>query len=87
MSDECYFCGEQEALDQHHIVPKRHGGSDRDKNLVTVCPTCHRKLEMLYDDQFYADLGVEDDPETVYNRQEPTLDVVKEAEQRGGSDE
>jgi hypothetical protein len=52
--DECFFCGEDGALDQHHIVPKRHGGSDKEDNLVTLCPTCHAKIEReLYNRDFY----------------------------------
>jgi hypothetical protein len=58
--DACYFCGEQGALDSHHIVPKRHGGTDQKENLVTVCPTCHRKLETLYDKNFYENIGIQE---------------------------
>ena len=56
MSDECFFCDEAEALDRHHVVPRRHGGSDDEENLVTVCPNCHRKLETLYDSRFYDEV-------------------------------
>jgi len=55
----CYFCGEPSQLEQHHIVPRRFDGSDDDENLVRVCPTCHEKLESLYDKRFYDALGVE----------------------------
>lgn len=57
----CYLCGddEEELLEKHHIVPRRHGGSDRDENLVRLCPTCHRKIENLYDYRFYNTLGIE----------------------------
>ena len=59
MSDaECYFCDETEVLERHHVVPRRHGGSDREENLVTLCPTCHRKIEKLYNKRFYTALGV-----------------------------
>ena len=59
MSDECYFCGDDsDVLERHHVVPKRHGGSDKPENLVTVCPTCHRKLERLHGQRFYDQLGV-----------------------------
>lgn len=54
----CHFCGTPEPLDEHHIVPRRFGGSDDRENIVTVCPTCHRKLERLYDRRFYTELGV-----------------------------
>lgn len=59
---ECYFCDNQdtELLETHHIVPRRFGGSNTADNLVDVCPTCHRKLERLYDNRFYHELGVEE---------------------------
>jgi hypothetical protein len=66
---ECHFCDESEALDTHHIVPRRYGGSDRGENLVTVCPNCHRKLETLYDERFYTTLGISEgdvSPSRVY---------------------
>jgi uncharacterized protein with PIN domain len=56
-ADECYFCDETECLESHHVVPQRFDGSDREVNLVTVCPTCHRKLEKLYDKRFYTQVG------------------------------
>lgn len=56
--DDCYFCDEKDILEQHHIVPRRFEGEDHDNNLVTVCPTCHEKLESLYDKRFYRALGV-----------------------------
>jgi len=59
MSQDCYFCTETERLEEHHIVPRRFDGSDSDENTVTVCPTCHSKLESLYDSRFYSELGVE----------------------------
>jgi len=68
----CYFClsEERQILEEHHIVPRRFDGSDDDENLVRLCPTCHEKLERLYDSRFYDELGVErpdsgDSPDTV----------------------
>lgn len=51
----CYVCGKRcpHLLETHHIVPRRHDGSDRSSNLVDVCPTCHRALEKIYDKSFY----------------------------------
>lgn len=57
MRKECFFCDETECLEQHHILPRRFNGSDKEENLVTVCPTCHRKLEELYDKDFYDKLS------------------------------
>lgn len=60
MSDGCYFCGEgTNVLETHHIVPQRHDGSDGTENLVDLCPTCHERLERLYNKRFYDALGVE----------------------------
>ena len=58
----CYFCHGTERLESHHIVPRRFDGDDTDENLVDVCPTCHSKLEHLYDSRFYSELGVEKGP-------------------------
>lgn len=50
----CQFCGVTEeqhkdekgrSLDIHHIIPRRAGGSDDTKNLISVCVGCHRTLE------------------------------------------
>lgn len=59
MSNGCYFCERGEGvLQQHHIVPRRYGGVDSEENLVSLCPTCHRRLEELHDDQFYDEISV-----------------------------
>lgn len=59
MSD-CYLCERgSDVIETHHIVPKRFDGSDGEENLVDLCPTCHRKIESLYDKRFYDALGVE----------------------------
>jgi len=57
----CYFCNENNdnMLEEHHVVPRRFGGSDADENLVTVCASCHNGLESLYDSRFYDKLDVE----------------------------
>jgi len=58
---ECHFCGAGDPLESHHIVPRRFDGSDSAENIATVCPTCHSKLEKLYNRRFYKELGVEKD--------------------------
>ncbi len=45
----CEICGAIHGLDQHHLHPKRMGGSRNpnvhdDSNLVTLCRTCHNKI-------------------------------------------
>lgn len=59
----CHFCkGGDGVTETHHIVPRRFGGSNDGENLVELCPTCHRKVESLYDRDFYQTLGVENEP-------------------------
>jgi len=68
-SDQCYFCNEnnEDMLEEHHILPRRYGGTDRDKNLVTVCASCHNGLEHLYDRDFYSRFGVKSRKQHVKN--------------------
>jgi len=40
----CVACLAHEDLHHHHLVPKTKGGTDEDKNLITLCHTCHRNL-------------------------------------------
>lgn len=57
---ECHFCEEnQTTLDTHRVIPGRFGGKYTDANTVSVCPTCHRKLETMYNDTFYDAIGAE----------------------------
>lgn len=76
----CYFClsEETEVLEEHHIVPRRYGGGDEPKNMVLLCPTCHRKVERLYDMPFYEELDVEQEKE----EEEEELEVVTTTSQR-----
>lgn len=44
---KCELCGrstEDFKPDVHHIKPKAKGGSNRDSNLIVLCPTCHRRV-------------------------------------------
>lgn len=58
----CFICGEDNSvvLEEHHIVPRRYGGTDDEENLVTLCANCHSAVEKLYDKRFYRELGVAD---------------------------
>ena len=39
----CYpNCKETIALDVHHIIPRKEGGTNRDSNLFVLCPVHHR---------------------------------------------
>lgn len=35
-------------IQAHHVIPRRHGGSDELGNLVTLCISCHHKREWRY---------------------------------------
>lgn len=59
-SDHCHFCGAL-GTQEHHIVPQRFGGDDREGNIVEVCEPCHKKLEQLYDKSFYEWFGINDE--------------------------
>ncbi len=43
-SYRCVLCGDPEDLEIHHIVWRFRGGSDRPKNLVTLCKGCHDRV-------------------------------------------
>lgn len=79
MTKACYFCGDTARgnLERHHIVPRRFDGSDKDENIVTLCPTCHEKLESLYNKRFYDTLGVEKstDVDGICHRPDCTADA------------
>ena len=32
-------------LDEHHILPRRMGGSDDSSNLIYLCKSCHTKAD------------------------------------------
>lgn len=40
----CIFCGHP-GLPEAHVVPRSHGGLGCEENIVTVCRTCHDKLD------------------------------------------
>jgi len=66
-ANTCYMCGESNlaALENHHIVPDRYNGSDEPENMVTLCGSCHNKIENeLYTERFYKGLGL-DEPASV----------------------
>ena len=42
----CEICGfpVSELLQEHHVVPRSRGGSNRASNKIQLCPTCHYTL-------------------------------------------
>jgi endogenous inhibitor of DNA gyrase (YacG/DUF329 family) len=45
----CQYCGKKNATDVHHIIPRRMGIDNSPDNLITLCRSCHRKIEYLTD--------------------------------------
>ena len=47
---QCQVCGQNNiTLYCHHIIPWRITQSDNLNNLITVCGSCHRKMEKFWD--------------------------------------
>ena len=40
----CVACLATDDLQHHHLVTRKEGGSDDEKNLITLCSGCHDKL-------------------------------------------
>lgn len=41
----CVRCGSTHRLSAHHVIPRRDGGPDEPDNLVSLCVSCHARLE------------------------------------------
>jgi 5-methylcytosine-specific restriction endonuclease McrA len=41
-------CEKKKRLGVHHLIPRIFGGSDHPSNLIFLCSTHHRKLDMDY---------------------------------------
>lgn len=54
--DRCAICGESRVLESCHILARRRGGSDREVNLIKLCPTHHKLFdrELLNKDEEMA---------------------------------
>lgn len=42
----CQRCGSRNRLSVHHIKPRKHGGSNELRNLITLCQGCHNYVEL-----------------------------------------
>lgn len=60
MTERCEICGDARprSMEEHHVLPRRFGGSDVDKNLVTLCASCHQAVESIYDKRFWTSVGL-----------------------------
>lgn len=45
-SPRCMICGWDIAVDVHHIIPRRHGGTNDPENLIILCPNHHRMADL-----------------------------------------
>ncbi len=45
--ENCELCIVRIANQQHHIIPRRHKGSDKPENLILICTRCHGIIESL----------------------------------------
>ena len=52
----CVQCGSPHYLNAHHVIPRAEGGPDTPENLVSLCASCHSRLEA---EQQRAGRGVE----------------------------
>lgn len=41
---QCAFCGSQNDLEEHHMIPLFLGGTNDDRNLVFLCKGCHKSV-------------------------------------------
>lgn len=46
LGNECMICGWDEVIDIHHIVPRRHRGTNAIDNLIVLCPNHHRLADL-----------------------------------------
>jgi 5-methylcytosine-specific restriction endonuclease McrA len=42
---QCRKCNSEKQLSAHHIVPRKKGGKDEQRNLITLCLDCHNWAE------------------------------------------
>ena len=45
----CQYCGEKRSIEVHHIMPRRIEIDNHPYNLITLCKSCHHKVEKLTD--------------------------------------
>lgn len=59
---ECFICGidNETVLQEHHLIPPRHGGAENLDNVYLLCANCHQAVEKMYDSNFYDELGIDE---------------------------
>jgi hypothetical protein len=56
--ERCIFCGAP-GFPEAHVIPRSHGGLGVPQNIITVCRSCHDKLDNSTDRQQMLDVAVE----------------------------
>lgn len=56
--ERCIFCGAP-GLPEAHVIPRSHGGLGVPQNIITVCRSCHDKLDNSTNRQQMLDVAVE----------------------------
>lgn len=49
----CIFCGSPNAMPNAHVIPRSKGGLGVEKNIVTACIDCHRKMDQTSERKKY----------------------------------
>ena len=55
--ERCIFC-DSPGLPEAHVIPRSHGGLGVPQNIITVCRSCHDKLDNSTDRQQMLDVAV-----------------------------
>lgn len=48
---KCIFCGSSQAAPNAHLIPRSHGGLGTEKNIITLCFDCHRRMDQTTERQ------------------------------------
>lgn len=56
--ERCIFCGAP-GLPEAHVIPRSHGGLGVPQNIITVCRSCHDKMDNSTNRQQMLDVAVE----------------------------
>ena len=52
----CQFCGKYPSVEIHHITPVRIKINNSQENLITLCKSCHKKIEYITNEYLERDI-------------------------------
>jgi 5-methylcytosine-specific restriction endonuclease McrA len=55
-SGRCIICGDRYAMPNAHFIPRSKGGLGIEKNVVTLCQSCHRAYDQSADRKCCKDI-------------------------------